>query len=469
MVNGVSVCTILILLVCPLKSHESFTVKLKTISNPIVFGETVRLLCTVTGIDHCNETYTRTWTHGKNDDLIFYNGQLNHKIADKTKYVENVDSPCQSFSLLIRSFNESDAVDTYECSFTAETQKKGDRKTISLDGTTFIYIPTSDMIASGLIRACGGFAYIVIINKVSPQPVCTVKRKIKNQTSAQGEFQSIPFNQSDTSIFYGVMIRVFGITDNSFSVCDIIIICKIGNQDVNIGDIIEPRCGARNSWMKKNLELWPLWVTVIAYQLYQAIWDADARTCYANSRWKRISFLLVALVIPVAISASVSFMTWGQIPMLYAYEPSYTHDNSWTQHLLGLFVILTLFIWNNRKMWNCNLHDVLKHLARYSLIQIVLDTAVFYWTFSDALSPYVGVVILVLTFGSTGGSLMFSKEKKEEAKGRSEISNVEQDKESYELNSLVSTSNSLKDTNVSDDVNKVIMSGSYETEALKEQ
>lgn len=106
------------------------------------FGDNVKLKCTVGRKDDCDSTATRRWDGGPHRNILLLDGHS----SNSSKYYEETEEPCISFSLIIKQFDIHDVNCEYWCSFGFETS----RQTLMLDEEHFIGMLFEYQIYNGL-------------------------------------------------------------------------------------------------------------------------------------------------------------------------------------------------------------------------------------------------------------------------------------------------------------------------------
>ncbi|XP_076087588.1 uncharacterized protein LOC143058010 [Mytilus galloprovincialis] len=132
----------------------------------IRLGETLSLICTVSGVNNIDGGLIRQWTKGP--ELICYNG---HPI-NSDKYTEILKNGNQ-FELQINNVTESDLRCKYQCRYSFDTQTKG----IEISKHNFEYLPSSDTRAIMQETSDGSIKIHLHLKKVYPMPNCTVAKQ----------------------------------------------------------------------------------------------------------------------------------------------------------------------------------------------------------------------------------------------------------------------------------------------------
>ncbi|VDH95496.1 Hypothetical predicted protein [Mytilus galloprovincialis] len=156
-----------IILFIMIECNAAYNVYWKRDTSPVMFGDSVNLMCMVGRQEGCDNSTTRRWDGGPNNTILLLNGHS----SNATKYYEVTKDPCDNFSLVIMNFNMNDVNQEYWCSFGFETS----RQNLPLDEQNFIGMPTKNNIHVSVQQWATKLDISIGFYKVFPKPKCKIK------------------------------------------------------------------------------------------------------------------------------------------------------------------------------------------------------------------------------------------------------------------------------------------------------
>ncbi|XP_071178107.1 uncharacterized protein [Mytilus edulis] len=180
----------------PVVCSDNVTWEVKT--KPILFGETLELLCKIS--EKGNECYGsfQQWYGSKDDILLCQDG----KCRNEEKYTVHKNSNC-SYSLLIHNLSIHDVDISYSCAFGLNEMKKG----LMMKDYEFLKLPRNRSVIP-LVTTNNSIVDVSLkMDDIYPVPKCTVKFK-KNHERDITNMSDISVNVTQDGIFYTYTMQI---------------------------------------------------------------------------------------------------------------------------------------------------------------------------------------------------------------------------------------------------------------------
>ncbi|CAC5417034.1 unnamed protein product [Mytilus coruscus] len=175
---------------------DTVTWEVKT--EPILFGETLELLCKISEKrNECQGSFQQ-WYGSKEDILLCQNG----KCRNDEKYTVKKNANC-SYSLLIHNLSISDVDISYSCAFGLNEMKKG----LMMTDYEFLKLPRNSSVIPLVTTNDSIVDVLLKMDDIYPVPKCTVKLK-KGHERDITEKADISFNVTQDSIFYTYKMHI---------------------------------------------------------------------------------------------------------------------------------------------------------------------------------------------------------------------------------------------------------------------
>lgn len=186
-------------------------VRLELMTKPVVFGENVTIACMIHDNSEIQcDKINRLWEGGPTNKVLVINGNS----VDQEKYVETIENPCKKFSIIIKSFNETDVNCSYRCAYGL----KSSRKVLQLDNSSFVAKPDLSATKVSISKDKSHYIVTVTIAKVYPIPQCYLKFGHNNNDMSITKV-------SETSIYKNVTLQ------QRYSIREICTVCM---QDITM-------------------------------------------------------------------------------------------------------------------------------------------------------------------------------------------------------------------------------------------
>ncbi|CAG2202141.1 unnamed protein product [Mytilus edulis] len=202
-------------------SFEKEYLSWKLLTNKVVFGQTIQLMCHLPK-QNCCHNFTRSWEGGPDYKPL----TLNEKSSNYTKYIEHLDTETGNSILTIKSFSESDVDILYQCSYRFSSYAA----VLQLTKHRYEYHPTESVPVS--LSSNGTHMYAKIsLEKVFPKPQCYGYANEKDITQ-----ESLKVISKRNGIFYKSMIGFNYMIDPQQCSGLVTITCIIGISRIIIAE-----------------------------------------------------------------------------------------------------------------------------------------------------------------------------------------------------------------------------------------
>ncbi|XP_076106281.1 uncharacterized protein LOC143074963 isoform X2 [Mytilus galloprovincialis] len=218
-------------------------------TKPILFGETLELVCKIFDEENLCKGSFQQWYGSKQDTLLCQDGNC----RNEEKYTFKNNANCIN-SLLIHNLSISDVDISYSCAFGRNEMKKG----LMMKDYTFLKLPRNKSVSPSLTINDSIVHVSLTINDIYPKPNCTIILHDKNITKKANISSTVTLD----GIFFTYKMHIMHAVSKKDCGSLLIVSCYIGSFPVtNFSKELDNCTDKKNNTKQESRET-TQWITV---------------------------------------------------------------------------------------------------------------------------------------------------------------------------------------------------------------